>query len=109
MQRKYGGYINRLLSILVAIYGVVEKDSDLILRSLAVYLVIIPCIWFPGKVNSLMAGRVYRGSLLSHSFITSTTVCFYLARHQLVARTNRTNFFDQKGSAEAIEPFQKLA
>ncbi|OUR93785.1 hypothetical protein A9Q81_15025, partial [Gammaproteobacteria bacterium 42_54_T18] len=46
-------------------------------------------------------GRIdYINTLLSHSFITSTTVCFYLARHQLVARTNRTNFFDQKGSAE---------
>ena len=61
---KYGSYINRLLSILVMIYGVVEKDSDLILRSLAVYLVIIPCIWFPEKVNSLMAGRVYRGYII---------------------------------------------
>ncbi len=61
---KYGGYINRLLSILVATVGVVEKDSDLILRSLAVYLVIIPCIWFPGKVNGLMAGRVYRGYII---------------------------------------------
>mgnify|MGYP007055203653 FL=1 len=64
MLRKYGGYLNRLLSILVAIVGVVEKDSDLILRSLAVYLVIIPCIWFPGKVNGLMAGRVYRGYII---------------------------------------------
>jgi len=66
MQRTYGSYINRLLSTLVAIYGVVEKDSDLILRSLAVYLVIIPCIWFPGKVNSLMAGRVYRGYIIDN-------------------------------------------
>ncbi len=64
MLRKYGGYLNRLLSILVAIVGVVEKDSDLILRSLAVYLVIIPCIWFPGKVNGLMAERVYRGYII---------------------------------------------
>ncbi|OUR86927.1 hypothetical protein A9Q81_27070, partial [Gammaproteobacteria bacterium 42_54_T18] len=48
--------------------------------------------------TELAENWTYNGSLLSHSFITSTTVCFYLARHQLVARTNRTNFFDQKGS-----------
>ncbi len=66
MYEKYGRYINRFLSILVAIYGVVEKDGDLILRSLAFYLVIIPCIWFPGKVNSFMAGRVYRGYIIDN-------------------------------------------
>ncbi len=66
MWSKYGSYINRLLSIIVAIIGVVEKDSDLFLRSLAVYLIIIPCIWFPGKVNSLMAGRVYRGYIIDN-------------------------------------------
>ncbi|MBV1952256.1 MAG: hypothetical protein KUG64_08705 [Cycloclasticus sp.] len=66
MWEKYGSYINRSLSILVAIYGVVEKDGDLILRSLAFYLVIIPCIWVPGKVNSLMAGRVYRGYIIDN-------------------------------------------
>ena len=66
MWGKYGSYINRLLSILVAFYGVVEKDGDLLLRSLAFYLVIIPCIWFPGKVNGLMAGRVYRGYIIDN-------------------------------------------
>ncbi len=66
MWSKYGSYINRFLSILVAIYGVVEKDSDLVFKSLAVYLVIIPCIWFPGKVNGLMAGRVYRGYIIDN-------------------------------------------
>jgi len=66
MYENYGRYINRFLSILVAIYGVVEKDGDLVFRSLAAYLVIIPCIWFPGKVNSLMAGRVYRGYIIDN-------------------------------------------
>ncbi len=56
MYEKYGCYINRSLSMLVAIYGVVEKGSDHVFRFLAVYLVIIPCIWFPEK-NEQLNGR----------------------------------------------------
>ena len=53
-----GAWVSRVLSLIVAIYGLSQYQDTNLMRASLVYLFILSGIWFPKKVSGLSSGKL---------------------------------------------------
>ena len=60
-----GLWASRILSLTVALYGLVQAHETNLLRSCFVYFFILISIWFPAKLNESMLGTFWRSNYIN--------------------------------------------